>query len=123
LEPVKKFIRTARLRPEAGMRQARDLAEGWLWRARTTQIQKEPAKYPPPPGWTFEKIIEAAAAHWEAHGAFTARERDYPACGKPYARLTEDEWQDCRSIASERLHGLNWLCGRSQDWDRVPTDT
>jgi hypothetical protein len=27
------------------------------------------------------------------------------------------------SIAIERLHGLNWLCGYAGDWDEVPHGT
>jgi hypothetical protein len=86
-------------------------------------IQKEPKKYPPPKGWTYEKIIKAAAQHWQKQGLFKAIKGDYPAFGKSYAKLTEDEWQSCRSIATERLYGLNWLCGYAADWDRVPTGT
>ena len=123
LRPTKRFIHTAKLRLAAEIGESREIAESWLWRARTTLIQKEPEKYPPPPGWTHEKIVQAAAAHWEAKGLFKSVEGDYPACGKSYGRLTEDEWQSCRSIATERLYGLNWLCGRAKDWDRVRTDT
>jgi hypothetical protein len=122
-QPAGKFIGAVKLRPAGKIGAARDIAENWLWRARTTQVQKEPKKYPPPPGWTYEKIIKAAAAHWQKQGLFEAVEGDYPACGKPYGKLTEAEWQSCRSIAAERLYGLNWLCGRAEDWDRVPTDT
>jgi TPR repeat protein len=123
LRPTKTFIARSRLRPEARIRTAREIAEAWLWRARTTMIQKEPKKYPPPKGWTYEKIIKAAAQHWRKQGLFKAIKGDYPAFGKSYAKLTEDEWQSCRSIATERLYGLNWLCGYAADWDRVPTGT
>jgi hypothetical protein len=123
LSSPRQFILDAKLRPEKDIFQAREIAENWLWRARTTQIQKEPEKYPPPPGWTYEKIIAAAADHWEKEGLFKALERDYPARGKPYSKLSEHEWFEMRSIATERLYGLNWLCKHAANWDSVPTET
>ncbi len=118
---VKPFVSAARLRTEKEILAAREIAENWLWRARTTQIQKE--QYPPPPGTTFEKIIALAAAHWEKQGLFIAVNKDYPARGNAYAQLLDAEWQELRSIATERLYGLNWLCGYSTNWDMVPTGT
>jgi hypothetical protein len=118
---AKRFVSTARLRTEKEILAAQEIAENWLWRARTTQIQKE--QYPPPYGTTFEKIIALAAAHWEKQGLFTAVNEDYPARGKAYAQLIDTEWQELRSIATERLYGLNWLCGYSANWDMVPTGT
>lgn len=123
LQPTKKFIAQAKLRNAAKILKAREVAENWLWRARTTQVQKEPERYPPPAGWTYEKIITAAAKHWEKEGLFKALKGDYPALGKPYRKLSEEEWQSCRSIATERLYGLNWVCSYAADWDRVPTGT
>jgi hypothetical protein len=123
LVPADSFIASARLRDEAEILYAREVAETWLWRARTTQIQKEPAKYPPPAGWTFEQIIRQAASHWEGAGLFQTTRGDYPARGKAYADLTEAEWHELRSIASERLYAANWLCRYSTNWDAVPTST
>ena len=123
LTPAKPRVASARLRPEKEILEAREIAENWLWRARTTQIQKEPDKYPPPAGWTYEKIIAKAAGHWEKAGLFKAVRGDYPVRGKAYSELTEDEWQELRSIAVERLYGLNWLCKYSANWDLVPTGT
>ncbi len=72
---------------------------------------------------TYEKIIAMAAEYWEKQGWFKAINGDYPARGKTYAQLTDDEWQELRSIATERLYGLNWLCKHSANWDLVPTGT
>ncbi len=123
LRASKKFVSEAKLRTEKEILHAREIAENWLWRARTTQIQKEPGKYPPPAGWTYEKIIRAAAEHWEKAGLFKAVRGDYPVRGKAYAELTDAEWEELRSIAVERLYGLNWLCRYSDNWDLVPTGT
>jgi len=123
LSPTKQFVSSAHLRAEKEILQAREVAESWLWRARTTQIQKEPEKYPPPPGWTYERIIAMAAEHWEKEGLFQAIRGEYPAHGKAYCELADEEWQEVRSMATERLYGLNWLCKYSANWDLVPTGT
>ncbi len=121
--PARPFVSAARLRAEKQILTAREIAEAWLWRARTTQIQREPDRYPPPAGWTYEKIILMAAEHWEKDGLFKAVRGDYPARGKAYCELADEEWQELRSIATERLYGLNWLCKYSANWDLVPTGT
>jgi len=123
LVPADSFVAAVRLRDEAEILYAREVAETWLWRARTTQIQKEPDKYRPPAGWTFEKIIQQAASHWERAGLFQTIRGDYPARGKAYADLTEAEWHELRSIAAERLYAANWLCRYSTNWDSVSTGT
>ncbi len=117
------LIDAAHLRPEAEILQAREIAEAWLWRARTTRIQKGPEAQPAPEGWTYEKIIAETARHWEKIGAFKALDGDYPALGKPYRDLTPSEWETLNSIATERLYGLNWICLQAKDWDHVPVNT
>src|SRR5207245_644776 len=87
-EPTAEFVSSARVRPAAEIRAAREIAENWHWRARTTQNQTDPAKYPPPAGWTYQKIIRMAAEHWEKQGLFKAIQDDYPAHGKAYCELT-----------------------------------
>lgn len=63
--------------------------------------------------------VEKAAAD----NLFKPIGNDFPALGKPYSQLTEAEWQTMRSIATERLYALDWLCGYSADWDNVRTST
>lgn len=115
------FIAKAKLRDVQEISKARDVAELWLWRARTTQLQRDHVT--PPKGMTFEEIIRTAAAHAEKDRLFTAIDHDFPALGRSYAKLSETQWYTMRSIATERLYVLNWLCGYSKDWDAVPTDT
>ena len=43
--------------------------------------------------------------------------------GTSVAKLSEFELGALGSILSERLTGLNWLCGRDEDWDMVTADT
>ena len=50
-KPVAQFVAQAQMRPEQEILDARDVAELWLWRARTHQLQKEPNPPPLPPDW------------------------------------------------------------------------
>ena len=90
-------------------------------RARTSQLQREHCK--PPEGPNLERIIALAAKKGQEDGLFKAIDNDFPALRKSYAKLSLEEWERMRSIATERLYGLNWLCGHAEDWDQVPTET
>lgn len=118
---AKTFVTHARLRDPLEISRARDTAELWLWRARTTQLQNEHTTLPK--GMSLKSIISTAAKAAQADGLFTAIEDDFPALGRSYAKLSDKEWHTLRSIATERLYALNWLSGYSADWDNVPTDT
>ena len=115
------FIANAELRKAHAISEARDLAELWLWRARTTQLQREHSE--PPKGMTYESIIAETAKKAQEDGLFTAIDGDFPALHRAYAKLSEREWETMRSIATERLYALNWLCRDAEDWDEVSTDT
>lgn len=117
----RQFVSSAALRNENEIREARNVAELWLWRARTTQLQLSGAS--PPDGWTFEKIISTAAEAAQHKKLFTPIEHDFPALNKAYSKLSDEEWHTLRSIAQERLYALNWLCKYADDWDAVPTGT
>ena len=121
-EQVSEFVRRARLRPHEVIERARGVAELWHWRARTTQIQR--MGHEPPAGLALAQIIEmtAAAAH-ERGDLLTVIEGDFPAFGKAYRDLSESEYAVVNSIAMERHHALNWLCGYGRHWGNVPTDT
>lgn len=116
------FVAGARLRPVNELREAREIAEQWLWRARTTTLQKKGCDKLPK-GMTFPQIIAMSAEYARDHGRFTPIDNDFPAFGKSYAQLSDAEWSMMQSMASERLYGLNWVCGYEQDWDKVPTGT
>ena len=116
-----RFVSKAALRSENEILKARNVAEPWLWRARTTQLQLSGTAAPE--GWTFEKIIATAAEGAQRKKLFTPIDNDFPVLNKAYAKLSEDEWQTMRSIAQERLYALNWLCKYAADWDKVPTGT
>ena len=118
---------SAQKRDREEISRARGVAELWHWRSRTTRLQRD--GHAPPPGFprqldTFGKIIRVTADHAFANSDIPRPVRhDFPAFGKPYARLTEEEYSICTSIVIERHCALNWLCGYTEDWNEVPTDT
>ena len=86
-------------------------------------LMNEPEEYEIPPGTDFEEILLKAAQRGKEDGLFEPIGNDFPAFGKPYRDLDEQQWNEMRSIAYERLYGLNWLCGYAEDWDDVTCDT
>ena len=48
---------------------------------------------------------------------------DFQAYGKVYRYLSPEQHAEAHSIAVERHHALNWLCGAGNTWDDVPLDT
>jgi hypothetical protein len=123
LKPVQGKIRLLELRPEKQIIKARDVAELWLWRARTTTLQRDPERYKPPDGMTFDQIIRMTSAWAQADGLFQPIETDFPAFGKAFRNLDDQEWSQMQSTAEERLWGLNWICGYESNWDEVPLGT
>lgn len=115
------FRRGLALRPRRQLEHARDLAELWHWRSRTTTLQQRGQRLPE--GLTFEKVVEMSAQAAAAKGYFTPIGGDFPALGKAYRDLDPEEFSRVTSIAVERHWALNWLCGFAADWDAVPTDT
>jgi hypothetical protein len=117
------LVARARLVPEAEITGARNVAELWLWRARTYRFQVNPQKYPPPSGMSYPDLVRQVADMAEEKGLFRGIEHDFPVGNQPYSRLKEERVSELHSIASERLYALNWLCGYAENWDAVPTLT
>ncbi len=124
------FLLEAQLRPHEMVLYERHTAELWHWRSRTTQLQRMGAK--PPGGLTFESIIRGTAEEGHAQGSIPPPiDGDFPAFGKPYAALSDQEFSRATSIAVERHFALNWLCGYAasdaedgaKGWDETPTNT
>jgi hypothetical protein len=123
MKPAGAVVSRAKLVPESEITGARNVAELWLWRARTSRFQRDPKKYPPPSGMSYPDLIRQVSDMAEEKGLFRAVDHDFPVAGQPYAALPEDEVSELQSIASERLYALNWLCGYAENWDAVPTLT
>ena len=99
----------------------RDSARLWHWRARTTELQTAggpelPARYA-----TFDQLIAATAMRGYEQGILPSPLRgDFRAYGKVYRHLTPEQHAEAYSIAVERHHALNWLCGGRHDLGRRP---
>jgi hypothetical protein len=102
----------------------RDSARLWHWRARTTSLQATGALELPARYATFDQLIAATAMRGYEQGVLPAPMRgDFRAYGKVYRHLSPEQHAEAHSIAVERHHALNWLCGAGETWDDVPLDT
>jgi hypothetical protein len=102
----------------------RDSARLWHWRARTTELQAAGKLELPERYATFDQLIAATAMRGYEQGVLPAPMRgDFRAYGKVYRHLSPEQHAEALSIALERHHALNWLCGAGPAWDEVPLDT
>lgn len=102
----------------------RDSARLWHWRARTTSLQAAGALELPERYATFDQLIAATAMRGYEQGVLPAPMRgDFRAYGKVYRHLAPEQHAEAHSIAVERHHALNWLCGAGETWNDVPLDT
>ena len=126
------FASSAVLRPRDEIGRARDVAEFWNWRSRTRQLIEDGTEFP-----NDQKSEALGIRSFDGIVRFSAREGnrrgdlpelingDFPAMGKAYRDLDDDEWSTVSSIAMERHFALNWLSGYApnNNWDETPTDT
>ena len=115
----------AELRDAEDLELERDAARLWHWRARTTELQLAGGEIELPERFeTFDQLIAATAMRGFEEGLLPAPIRgDFRAYGKVYRQLTPEQHAEAHSIALERHHALNWLCGAGETWDDVPLDT
>jgi hypothetical protein len=114
----------AKLRHPEEIELERESARLWHWRARTTELQAAGGVELPERYATFDQLIAATAMRGFEQGVLPAPMRgDFRAYGKVYRQLTPDQHTEAHSIAVERQHALNWLCGEGRSWDDVPLDT
>jgi hypothetical protein len=114
----------AELRDAEEVELERDSARLWHWRARTTSLQAGGKLALPERYATFDQLIAATAMRGYEQGVLPAPMRgDFRAYGKVYRHLAPDQHAEAHSIALERHHALNWLCGEGETWDDVPLDT
>jgi hypothetical protein len=114
----------AELRQGEEIELERDSARLWHWRARTTSLQAAGGLELPERYATFDQLIAATAMRGYEQGVLPAPMRgDFRAYGKVYRHLAPEQHAEAHSIAVERHHALNWLCGDGTTWDDVPLDT
>jgi hypothetical protein len=123
---------SAHLRNDSEIERARDDAELWHWRSRTRELIEQGREFPAneqsrAAGFnSYDDIVRFTAQKFAAEGRMPpCIEEDFPAKGKAYRKLSDEEWAEVRSITMERHFALNWLCGYApgNDWDKTPTDT
>jgi len=123
-EVVATSLEGASLRDPPALELERESARLWHWRARTTELQASgnlelPGRYA-----TFDQLIAATAMRGHDQGVLPPPLRgDFRAYGKIYRHLSPDQHAEAHSIAAERHHALNWVCGYGDSWDTVPLDT
>jgi len=130
VRPPADFWRGAQLRPQSEIERARDAAELWHWRSRTRRLIEAGDRLPEgvrAAGFgSHDEIVRFTARRAQEDGSIpTCLDDDFPAKGKAYRDLTEEEWREVTSIAAERHLALNWLCGYAPGnrWDETPTET
>ncbi len=117
-------LRQAELREDEELEAALETARLWHWRARTTLLEDDPDVELPERWTSFDQLIAATAMKGFEDGLLPQPRRgDFPAFGKSYRLLDEDQHAVALSIASERHFALAWLNGLSDEWDATPTDT
>ena len=120
------FIAGAALRDEESLEKKRELAELWHWRSRTRELIEKGVQPEGLNGRKLDDIVKMASAEAKKRGSLNDTiDEDFPAFGKAYRQLADEEWAHVRSIAIERHLALNWICGRApdNDWAQTPTDT
>ncbi len=124
------FRKQIKLRGESEIDAARGTAELWHWRSRTRELREGGFQLPEdlkkPGVASLDDVVRLTAAHAFHDGSIAeAIDGDFPARGKAYHALTDDEWSEVRSIAVERHRALNWLAGRAPGhrWDETPIET
>jgi hypothetical protein len=115
------FIWMASLRHEKELQLARDCAEQWNWRSRARELQRFGVH--PPEGLTFTDVIRMTAERAVKNRYLdNLIDGDFPAFGKAYHALSEDEYTLTSAIAYERYSALNWVCEMSNDWENIRID-
>jgi hypothetical protein len=126
-QDIGKFIKSTVLLPSEEIERKRTLAELWHWRSVTRQLIEMKKAPPANSGFTsFDQIVQIAANEAFKQGDLSRLiDNDFPAKGKAYRNLNDEEWSEVRSITMERHHALNWMCGYApgNKWDKTPTDT
>jgi hypothetical protein len=114
----------ARLRAEEELELERASARLWHWRARTSDLQAAGVLELPEHYSTHDQLIAATAMRGFEQGLLPAPIRgDFRAYERVYRHLSPEQHREAHSLAVERHHALNWVCGLGASWDEVPLDT
>ena len=111
----------AQLRSNEHLFRMRDAAEMWDWRTRATELQRMGIR--PSEGVNYSKVIRTTAEQAHADGTLpTPIDGDFPAFGKSFATLNDDEYELIHAIATERYHAICWITEPTAEWESLPAD-
>lgn len=118
-DEIPAFVRSARLRPDEELLDAREVATMWLWRARTRWLAESGEELPRDlPFASQDALVRTATAAIASDGRVRLLDGDFEALGKPYRDLSRAEHALAHSVATERLHALSWVTGLEKAWRR-----
>ncbi len=120
------FVRNATLVKPADLDEARDASELWHWRSKTRELEKEGVTPPKKSRFkTLDELVRSTAETYHAKEMLPDLiDGDFPAFGRAYRDLTDNEWMHIRTITIERHRAFNWLCGFAPKnrWDKTPIE-
>jgi hypothetical protein len=115
------LIWTAELRSNEQLFRMRDTAEMWDWRSRATELQRMGIR--PSEGVNYSEVIRTTAEQAHADGTLPAPiDGDFPAFGKSFASLNDDEYDLLHAIATERYQAMCWITENTAEWEHLPAD-
>jgi len=134
------FISQASLRDRLQLNSARENVQRWHWRARQHLLEHSGRLTWPSSNSTPESLADLERLGIVSLDSFnrfivrTLRDKgllaetiddDFPARGKAYRELTQEEANELEQIAHYRHKALNWLCGLAPEnnWDATPVET
>lgn len=117
-QPIIDVLWRAEVRDEAEIIAACEMSGLWFWRSQAKQVRQAGALATS--DLSYSEIIELTALQaYHAGDLPQVIDGDFPAFGKAYAKMDEEQYSMIASIAYERHMALNWLCGFSDYWDSV----
>ncbi len=110
-KPLQPHRDGAQLRPADELRKAMKGAALWEWRAHTARMLD--TTEPRPDEIDLPAFIASQARSARDHGLIPEPiEGDFPAFGRPYRALANEQAALLATIAKERAEALRWLCGQ-----------
>lgn len=113
--PTIDFIWCARLRPLEELQALRERIELWLWRAHATELELLGVRQSD--GKPLREVIYGMAHESLRKGAVTHLiDGDFPAFGKAYAALSDDQRDMVKTLVNERATAMSWVCDANSPW-------
>jgi hypothetical protein len=91
-------LSAACLRPKSEIKKAREAAELWFWRARTTLFQKAPDESRGGTETPLDQIVESVALRAEQDGIFRTIDKDFPRSARPTATWPTGSGTPCAAL-------------------------